>query len=124
VIRKSAIVLRNSLISLALAAAIPAAWAADPPKAIGPPKISVPVQNSSTPPTPRVLDIKAPDIHQVMSAEQIAAAIPNPEDSEIDPDTVAVRGEVPAPYVPGGFAALYWAATHPIDSWRILAPVQ
>jgi hypothetical protein len=119
VMRKSAIVLRNSLISLALAAAIPAAaWATDPPK------ISVPVQNSSAPPTPRALDIKAPDIHQVMSAEQIAAAIPNPDESTVEPDTVAVRGEVPAPYVPGGFAALYWAAIHPTDSWRILAPVQ
>jgi hypothetical protein len=119
VMRKSVTVLRNSLISLALAAAIPvAAWATDPPK------MSVPVQNSSAPPTPRVLDIKAPDIHQVMSAEQIAAAIPNPDESIVDPETVAVRGEVPAPYVPGGFAALYWAAIHPTDSWRILAPVQ
>ena len=119
VMRKSVTVLRNSLISLALAAAIPAAaWATDPPK------VSVPAQNSSAPPTPRVLDIKPPDIHQVMSAEQIAAAIPNPDESIVDPETVAVRGEVPAPYVPGGFAALYWAAIHPTDSWRILAPVQ
>ena len=117
--RKTVTVLRNSLISLVLAAAIPAVvWAADPPK------VSAPVQNSATPPTPRILDIKPPDIHQVMSAEQIAAAIPNPEESELGPETVQVRGEVPAPYVPGGFAALYWAATHPAESWRILAPVQ
>jgi hypothetical protein len=125
VMRKGVTVLRNSLISLALAAAMPlAAWATDPPQATAAPKVSVPVQNSATPPTPRVLDIKAPDIHQVMSEEQIAAAIPNQDESLIEPETVAVRGEVPAPYVPGGFAALYWAATHPIDSWRILAPVQ
>jgi hypothetical protein len=117
--RKSVAVLRNSLISLALAAAIPvAAWATDPPK------VNAPVQQSSKPPTPRVLDIKAPDIHQVMSAEQIAAAIPNPEESEIEAQEVSVRGELPAPYVPGGFAALYWAAIHPTDSWRILTPVQ
>ena len=128
--RKGVTVLRNSLISLALAAALPAAWATDPPQAAAPqataapPKISVPVQNSSAPPASRVLDVKAPDIHQVMSAEQIAAAIPNPDESTIEPETVAVRGEVPAPYVPGGFAALYWAANHPIESWRILAPVQ
>ncbi len=117
--RKSVTVLRNSLISLALAAAIPmAAFAADPPK------VSTPVQASSTPPTPRVLNIKAPDIHQVMSAEQIAAAIPNPDETEMEAQEVSVRGEHPAPYVPGGFAALYWAATHPTDSWRILTPVQ
>jgi hypothetical protein len=126
--RKSATVLRNSLISLALAAAVPVAWATDPPQptpqAAAPVKISVPVQDSSVPPTPRALDIKPPDIHQVMSAEQIAAAIPNPDESIVEPETVAVRGEVPAPYVPGGFAALYWAATHPTDSWRILTPVQ
>jgi hypothetical protein len=122
--RKSARVLHNSLISLVLAAAIPAAWATDPPKAADPPKISAPAQTSSKPPTPRVLDVKPPDIHKVMSAQQIAAAIPNPDDSEVEAETVAVRGETPAPYVPGGFAALYWAATHPVDSWRILAPVQ
>ncbi len=117
--RKSVTVLRNSLISLALAAAIPvAAFAADPPKA------TTPVQKSSAPPTPRLLDIKPPEIHQVMSAEQIAAAIPNPDETEIEAQEVAVRGAVPAPYVPGGFAALYWAAIHPTDSWRILTPVQ
>jgi hypothetical protein len=37
---------------------------------------------------------------------------------------VQVRGAVPAPYVPGGFAALYWAVTHPLQSWRVLTPVQ
>lgn len=121
--RKSLIVLRNGLISLAVAAAIPAAWATDPPKPTDPPKLSVPVRNSSAPASSRALDIKAPDIHKVMSAEQIAAAIP-PEEPEVEADTVAVRGETPAPYVPGGIAALYWAATHPIDGWRILAPVQ
>jgi hypothetical protein len=126
--RKGVTVLRNSLISLALAAAIPVAWATDPPRTpsvAAPVKVTVPVQDSSKPPTPRVLDVKPPDIHQVMSAEQIAAAIPNPDETEIiDPETVAVRGDVPAPYVPSGFGALYWAAIHPTDSWRILAPVQ
>ena len=136
--RKSVTSLRNSLISLALAAAIPAAWATDPPqtpaavlgtavpaKATAPVKLTVPAQDSTRPPTPHTLDIKPPDIHQVMSAEQIAAAIPNPDETEVvDPETVAVRGEVPAPYVPSGFGALYWAAIHPADSWRILAPVQ
>jgi hypothetical protein len=120
VMRKSVTVLRNSLISLALAAALPmAAGAADPPA-----KVATPVQSSATPPSPKVLDIKPPDIHQVMSAQQIAAAIPNTDESEFEAQEVSVRGEVPAPYVPGGFAALYWAATHPTDSWRILTPVQ
>jgi len=116
---KKVTILRGSVLSLVLAAAIPAVWAADSVT-----NLHVPMQNSSTPPTPRVLDLKAPDIHAVMTSEQIAAAIPNPDDTEVlEPDTVAVHGGTPPPYVPGGFAALYWAATHPTQSWRILAPV-
>ncbi len=111
---KKVTVARKSLILLTLGFAVSAAWAAPPTKSPTPPV-----------PTARVLDLKAPDIHQVMSDEQIAATLPNPEAIEvIEPETVAVRGDTPAPYVPGGFAALYWAGLHPFDSWRILAPVQ
>jgi hypothetical protein len=112
-------IFRNSLISLAFAAAIPAAWAADAPA------FSVPMQSAAAPPMPRLLDLKSPDIHDLMSADEIAAAIPNPDETEIlGPEEVAVKGATPAPYVPGGFAALYWAATHPTDAWRILTPVE
>jgi hypothetical protein len=121
-------VLRKTLISLAFAAAIPAAWADDPvnPPA-SPPKFSVTATNSVQPPRLlKVLDLKSPDIHDVMSADQIAAAIPNSDDIEdLDgPETVQVHGAAPAPYVPGGFAALYWGVTHPLQAWRVLAPVQ
>jgi hypothetical protein len=121
-------VLRNTLISLTFAAAIPAAWADDPvnPPA-SPPRFSVTATNSVQPPRLlKVLDLKSPDIHDVMSADQIAAAIPNPDDIEdLDgPETVQVHGATPAPYVPGGFAALYWGVTHPLQAWRVLAPVQ
>jgi hypothetical protein len=117
---KKVTILRGSLLSLALAAAIPAAWAADSTTTL-----NVPVRNSSTPPTPKVLYLKAPDIHSVMTSDQIAAAIPNPDETEIiEPETVQVHSEAPPPYVPGGFAALYWAAIHPTDAWRIVVPVQ
>ena len=121
-------VLRNTLLSLAFAAAVPAAWADDPvnPPA-SPPKFSVTATDSVQPPRMlKVLDLKSPDIHDVMSADQIAAAMPNPDEIEdLDgPETVQVHSAVPAPYVPGGFAALYWAVTHPLQSWRVLAPVQ
>ena len=117
---KKVTILRSSLLSLAFAAAIPAAWAAD-----GATSFNVPMQNSSFPPTPRVLDLKAPDIHTLMSSEQIAAAIPNPDDTAVvEPETVQVHGGgAPAPYVPSGFAALYWAALHPSQAWRIVTPV-
>src|SRR5579859_1746126 len=85
---KKVTILRGSLLSLALAAAIPATWAADSAT-----NLHVPMQNGSAPPTPRVLDLKAPDIHAVMTTEQIAAAIPNPDDTEVlESDTVAVHG--------------------------------
>src|SRR3984957_15746835 len=114
-------VLRNTLISLAFAAAIPAAWADGPP-----PKFGGRTADPTQPPRlGKVLDLKSPDIHDVMSADEIAAALPNPDETELDgPETVQVHGAVPAPYVPGGFAALYWAVTHPLQSWRILAPAQ
>jgi hypothetical protein len=113
-------ILRNALISLAFAAAIPAAWAADEPK------FSVPMQDSSQPPRGgHVLDLKPPDITDVMSEDEIAASMPTPDEPELSgPETVQVRGAVPAPYVPGGFAALYWAVTHPLQSWRVLTPVE
>jgi hypothetical protein len=124
---KTATVLRNSLIILALGAAS-AAFAADPPPATTSPpgtqKISVPYHSADKPPTPRILDLKAPDIHSVMSADEMNAALNVTDDNEvIEPETVQVHGDVPAPYVPGGFAALYWGATHPTEAWRIVAPV-
>jgi hypothetical protein len=121
---KTAIVLRNSLITLGLGALASAAWAADPPAAPTA-KFTVAVKPADQPPTPRVLDLKAPDIRTVMSADELNAALAVPDETEaLEPETVAVHGAVPAPYVPGGFAALYWAANHPADSWRILTPVQ
>ncbi len=132
-------VLRNTLISLTFAVAIPAAWAGDPvatptatptanPTATPttpPPKFSVTATDSTqVPQLVKVLDLKSPDIHDVMSADEIAAVLPDPEENELDPETVAVHGAVPTPYVPGGFAAIYWGLTHPLQSWRVLAPVQ
>ena len=92
---KKVTILRSSFWALTLAAAaIPAAWAGDPA-------------------TTKAPDLKAPDIHAVMTSDQIAAAMPATDENEvIEPETVAVKSDTPAPYVPGGFAALYWAALH------------
>ena len=117
-------VLRSSLILLTLGAVVPTVWAASnaaPPKT----QFSVPIQSASTPPTPRILDLKAPDVRDVMTTDEMAAALNPPSDVEVlDSGAVAVHSEQPAPYVPGGFAALYWAALHPFSAWRIFAPVQ
>lgn len=142
---KTATVLRNSLIFLALGAASSATvWAAEAAAAVPAPasvplasvsststppastqKFTVPYRSADTPPTPRVLNLKAPDIRAVMTVDELDAALNVPDETDVvEPDTVQVHGAAPAPYVPGGFAALYWGATHPADAWRILAPVQ
>ena len=106
------------MISLAFAATIPAAWADDQ-------TFSVAVQDDPPAELMRVLDLKAPDIHDVMSADEIAAALPEPDETEFDrPRNSASPRCGAAPYVPGGFAAIYWGLTHPMQSWRVLAPVQ
>jgi len=91
---------------------------------MGQPKVqfSVPFQPSDK----HVLDLKAPDIRDVMAPDQLAAAtaVPPDEFEIIGPETVAVHGVQQSVYVPSGFAALYWAAIHPFSAWRILAPVQ
>jgi len=121
-------VFRNSLILLAWSAAVPATWAAETLASgtAAPPEpethFSVPFQPSDA----HVMDLKAPDIRDVMTPEDLAAAtaLPPDEFEIIGPDTVAVHGAQQPVYVPGGFAALYWAAIHPLSAWRILAPVQ
>ena len=125
---RTAKIIRNSLILLTLSAAVPTVWAASTPDPASPNNgahFSVPIQSADTPPTPRILDLKAPDVRDVMTVDELAAAMAPPDELEvIGPDAVAVHGAAPAPYVPAGFGALYWAATHPFSAWRILAPVQ
>jgi hypothetical protein len=126
---KATKVLRNSLILLACGAAIPAAaWASEAlaPGTSAPPEpkvhFSVPFRASDG----HVLDLKAPDIRDVMTPDELVAATATPPDEFeiIGPETVAVHGAPQPVYVPSGFAALYWAAIHPLSAWRILAPVQ
>ncbi len=122
-------VLRNSLILLAWSAAIPAVtWAAETlaPGTSAPPESKVHFSVPFKAPDAHVLDLKAPDIRDVMSADEVAAATATPpeEFDIIGPETVAVHGAPQPVYVPSGFAALYWAAIHPLSAWRILTPVQ
>ena len=131
---KATQVLRNSLILLAWGVAIPtaAAWAAEtapagtstlpePGSLMGQPKVHFSVPKA---PDAYVLDLKAPDIRNVMTQDELAAATAMPPDEIIGPETVAVQGAPLPVYVPSGFAALYWAAIHPFNAWRILTPVQ
>ncbi|MDB6090737.1 MAG: hypothetical protein JWN85_3521 [Gammaproteobacteria bacterium] len=116
---KKAQILRNPLISLALMAAFPAAWADDAATR------AVPVHGAVTAPLHRKLDLRMPDIRDVMSADELNTPFLNPDEAEFTgPETVQVHGAPPPPFVPGGFEALWWGATHPAQAWRILAPAQ
>lgn len=125
---KATKVLRNSLIWLAWGAAVPAAaWASEAlePGTSAPPEAKVHVSVPFRTPGAHVLDLKAPDVREVMTPDELAAATaPEEEFETVGPETVAVHGAPLPVYVPTGFAALYWAAIHPLSAWRILAPVQ
>jgi hypothetical protein len=124
---KRARTFHNPLILLALGA-VSIAWADDAHT------LAVPVHRAVTAPAPvhgaataapahRKLDLTPPDIRDVMSADELNVPLANPDEEFAGPETVQVKGAPPAPYVPGGFGALWWGATHPTQSWRVLAPV-
>jgi hypothetical protein len=74
----------------------------------------------------RPLNLTAPDVRTVVSADELKEPLPSDEQiTEVqEADTVSIKGEgVPAD-VPGGFGALWWALNHPSQAWRILAPAE
>jgi hypothetical protein len=74
----------------------------------------------------RPLNLTAPDVRTVVSADELKEPLPSEEQvTEVqEADTVAVKGNLDAPDVPGGFGALWWALNHPSQAWRILAPAE
>jgi hypothetical protein len=72
------------------------------------------------------LNLAAPDVRSVMSADEMKEPLPNGEQvAEVqESETVSVKGEKDAPDVPGGFGAIWWAFNHPSQSWRIFAPAE
>ena len=74
----------------------------------------------------RPLNLNAPDVRTVIPAQELKEPLPT-IDEQIESQestTVSVKGEAPAPDVPGGFGALWWAVRHPSDAWRIFTPVE
>jgi hypothetical protein len=76
---------------------------------------------------PSRLDLKAPNIHDVWTPQEIAWVL----SGTVDPDrleTVEVQGfrGSSAPRTPvawSGIGAPFWAIAHPADAWRIFAPL-
>jgi len=91
-----------------------AAQAADPPK----PAASRPV-------AAKPLDLRIGDIRKYMTPKEYLVAINAPDADKTD---IVVEGARQAPKlrselpVPGGLGSLWYAATNPLQSWRIFLP--
>jgi hypothetical protein len=70
------------------------------------------------------LDLAAPDVRTVVSADELKQPLPTGEQiREVqESETVAVKGESPGPDVPLGFGAIWWAVNHPTNAWKIFLP--
>jgi hypothetical protein len=77
---------------------------------------------------PRTLDLRLPDL-QGLHVQDVPEAVAPSDSDEAEAVTLAAARLLPEespethPSV-GGFAALYWAARHPAQAWRVLLPVQ
>lgn len=73
------------------------------------------------------LDLRAPDVTKLVSAEELKQLMKGTVEEEVELDEVKVEGpsEVPVdrPPVWPGLLAPFWALTHPTQAWRILAPL-
>lgn len=73
------------------------------------------------------LDLRAPDITKLVSAEELQQLMKGTAEEEIELDEVKVEGpsEVPLdrPPVWPGLLAPFWALAHPTQAWRIFAPL-
>ncbi len=101
-----------------------AAEAADRPAPA--PKAVLPRSAAAKTAAAKPLNLQVGDIRTYMMPNDFAAAINAPD---ADKSTIVVEGErVLAPMksvtdVPGGIIAPFWAIAHPLQGWRIFAPV-
>lgn len=122
--------MKHGLGVLALLFAV-AADAAEPPVASSAPASNAPAPRSEAksdkpPPARKPLDLRVGSIRNYMMPKDYLDAVTRPD---ADQDTVVVEGQRElAPMkqveqVPGGLASLGYAATNPLNAWRIFAPV-
>jgi len=81
---------------------------------------------SSTQTRPPAMNLAAPDVRTVVSAEELKEPLPSGEQiTEAQEDqTVSIKGEGVPPDVPMGFGAIWWALNHPSQAWRVVAPYE
>jgi hypothetical protein len=72
----------------------------------------------------RPLDLTAPPVDRVLTPEQVRSFVTEPQDEGATPDDVTVESPHYLEPVPNGaFSALPWALMHPLQAWRIFAPI-
>lgn len=78
----------------------------------------------SEPARSRRLDLRAPDITQIYTARQIETLLARTTDPDMEEVHVQRSFQRPTmPVVWSGIAAPVWALLHPLQAWRILAPL-
>jgi hypothetical protein len=124
--------LPSLLLSALAGTAAMAAWADDPPPSPTPaqsahdpsptPSTAAPQATTDHAATPRKpLDLSAPPVNHVLSSAEVQAMTTERDE---EPDMVSVQTDYPQIEVPQGqLRAIPWAVLHPLDAWRIFAPV-
>jgi hypothetical protein len=92
------------------------------------PKVTEPtVATRPAAPMRKKLDLRPPKITEVLSQETIERALRQARDprtiEEVEVEGRREPSPPRTPDIPGGPFAVYWALTHPSQSWRILAPM-
>lgn len=77
--------------------------------------------------TPKPLDLRAPDITELYTDDEIKRFLRrslDPDIEEIEVKDVRTHEAPPSsPAVWGAIAAPFWALLHPTQAWRIIAPI-
>jgi len=80
----------------------------------------------AVPPPSRPLDLRTPDITELLSADELAQLIKGTVDTDLNEVKVEGVRDLPPPDTPvvwPGLLAPLWALTHPTQAWRIFAPL-
>jgi hypothetical protein len=73
---------------------------------------------------PNRLDLRAPDVTQLFSQEQISRVLANTFRENIEEVQVEGERDIPStPRVWPGIFAPFWAIANPTQAWRIIAPL-
>jgi hypothetical protein len=86
------------------------------------PIVSAPGQTAA-PRSSRPLDLSAPPISHVMTREQVQELTAEHDEPVPAEDVMIESPHYEAPVPRGQIRALSWALLHPLEAWRILAPV-